>query len=96
MLDAVIVSERAGVSKPDPRIFAIALEELDVRPEEAVMVGDSWKADIAGARAAGLRPVWFNPRRLPPPEPETHIAQLFALEPTPQTLAMILGEPVES
>ena len=30
------------------------------RAEDAVMVGDSWAADVEGARAAGIRPIWFN------------------------------------
>jgi HAD superfamily hydrolase (TIGR01549 family) len=61
-VDALIVSEEAGMSKPDPAIFAIALDRLGCRPDEAVMVGDSWAADIEGARAAGIRAVWFTPR----------------------------------
>jgi HAD superfamily hydrolase (TIGR01549 family) len=91
LLDAVVVSERAGVSKPDPQIFAIALNELGVHAEEAVMVGDSWKADVEGARAAGVRPIWFNPQRRPAPEEGTSVAQLFALEPTTEALDLILG-----
>ena len=60
-IDALVVSERVGMSKPDPAIFVAALEALQCDAAEAVMVGDSWAADIAGARAAGIRPIWFNP-----------------------------------
>jgi putative hydrolase of the HAD superfamily len=52
---AVIDSWVVGLEKPDPRIFALALERLGVGADEAIMVGDSPSADIAGARAAGLR-----------------------------------------
>ena len=59
-VDAVVISEGAGVSKPDPAIFRIALTLLGCEPTEAVMIGDAWRTDIAGAIAAGIRPVWFN------------------------------------
>ena len=59
-VDALVVSEEAGVAKPDPRIFAIALERLGCAAADAVMIGDSWPADIEGARAAGLRAIWLN------------------------------------
>ena len=48
------------MAKPDPRIFAIALERLGCAAADAVMIGDSWPADIEGARAAGVRAIWFN------------------------------------
>jgi putative hydrolase of the HAD superfamily len=78
---ALIVSERVGVSKPDPAIFTAALEAVGCRANEAVMVGDSWIADIAGARAAGIRPVWFNPMELALPDGAEPVAQLRSLEP---------------
>jgi FMN phosphatase YigB (HAD superfamily) len=31
-----------------------------MRPEETVMIGDSWTADVEGARSAGIRAIWFN------------------------------------
>jgi HAD superfamily hydrolase (TIGR01549 family) len=88
---ALVVSERVGVSKPDPAIFAAALERMQCRPDEAVMVGDSWTADIAGARAAGIRPIWFNPMGLPVPEGDAPIAQLRSLE-LPQAAFEILRD----
>jgi len=54
-----IVYAGYGVApKPDPAPFHRALDALDVRPERAVHVGNSLEADVAGARAAGLRSVW--------------------------------------
>ena len=44
--------------KPHVAIFQHALEALDVAPEEAVMVGDSLLADVAGAQAMGMTAVW--------------------------------------
>jgi HAD superfamily hydrolase (TIGR01509 family) len=57
----VIDSWVVGVTKPDPRIFHAALERLHVRPDEALMVGDSIKADVEGARAAGVRAALVDP-----------------------------------
>lgn len=88
-VDALVVSEEVGVSKPDPRIFEVALERLGVVPDEAVMIGDSWAADVAGARAAGIRPIWFNPRRLPRPAVEETVEEIHALEPVEPVLDVV-------
>ncbi|MCO5176159.1 MAG: HAD family hydrolase [Thermomicrobiales bacterium] len=58
----IVVSEEVGVWKPDPRIFAIALERSGHRPEDAIYVGDSIEHDIPGAHAAGMRSVWMTRR----------------------------------
>ena len=55
-----IVSDSAGFEKPDPRIFEYACGLAGVVPREAVFVGDRLDVDIAGAKAAGMRAVWFN------------------------------------
>jgi len=71
LVDFLVISEGVGVSKPDPRIFEIALDQASAEPTEAVMVGDSWSNDVLGARAAGIRAVWFNRFRARNPEPAT-------------------------
>jgi putative hydrolase of the HAD superfamily len=53
-------SDEAGVAKPHERIFQMTLQAVGARPEEAVHVGDSEPADIAGAKLAGLRAVLFT------------------------------------
>ena len=58
--EAIVISEDVGVTKPDKRIFEIALERLGAKPDETVMVGDSLHADIRGARNAGIAAVWLN------------------------------------
>jgi putative hydrolase of the HAD superfamily len=60
----VVDSGRVGVAKPDPRIFQIALDTLDVAPEDAWYVGDTPGVDVVGARRAGIRPVLMDPFRL--------------------------------
>ena len=57
LVDAAISSAEAGVAKPDPRIFARALELVGGRTAGALHAGDSLENDVAGALAAGLRPV---------------------------------------
>ncbi len=68
-IDLLVTSEMTGCSKPDPRIFAYALRAAGVSAPHAVMVGDSWVADVRGALAAGVGAVWFNRDRRPLPEP---------------------------
>jgi HAD superfamily hydrolase (TIGR01549 family) len=82
-LDLLIVSEEVGVAKPDPAIFRIALEQLEVGPSEALFVGDSPEFDLRGAAAAGMPFIWMNPRgeTLPAdiPPPVAEIARLTEL-----------------
>ncbi len=58
--DAVVASAAVGAAKPHPRIFRVALEALDAAPHEAVHVGDSYEADVQGARTAGIAPVLLD------------------------------------
>ncbi|MDR1918312.1 MAG: YjjG family noncanonical pyrimidine nucleotidase [Tannerellaceae bacterium] len=66
--DSVILSEDAGIQKPHKAIFDFALKNANARRRETLMIGDSWEADIAGARGAGIDQLWFNPQHLPPVE----------------------------
>ncbi len=54
-LDGVVTSASAGTRKPDPAIFAAALELARCDPEAVLHVGDSRAEDIEGARVAGIR-----------------------------------------
>lgn len=90
-VDALIVSEEAGVAKPDPAIFRMALQALGVGADETVMLGDSWVADVVGARAAGIRAVWFNPTRSRSPEPGLGVHELHTLEPVEAAISCLLA-----
>lgn len=59
-LDFIVTSEEAGVEKPDPAIFRLALDKAGVKADEAVHVGDQYEIDIAGARATGIKPVMID------------------------------------
>ena len=61
----VVNSDRAGVKKPDPGIFRMALEAAGIPPERGVMIGDSLEADIKGARSVGLQALHFNVHQEP-------------------------------
>src|SRR5207247_6042836 len=61
--DLVVTSAESGIRKPDPGIFRYALYQLNIRPEEAIMVGDSERHDIQGGYIAGLRTVLVNRRK---------------------------------
>ncbi|NPV78328.1 MAG: HAD family hydrolase [Anaerolineae bacterium] len=64
--DVLLVSAAVGVRKPHPRIFQMALDHWRVRPEQAVMVGDTLGADILGAKLAGMISVWITRRAQSP------------------------------
>jgi putative hydrolase of the HAD superfamily len=74
--EAVVDSGAVGVDKPDPRIFDFALAACGVRPEAAVHVGDSRRTDVAGALAAGIRPLHLDPFDLCPDRSHEHLAAL--------------------
>jgi putative hydrolase of the HAD superfamily len=60
-IDVVIDSTVVGFAKPQPEIFALALEALGIAAEDAVHVGDTASADVDGAHAAGVRPLHLDP-----------------------------------
>ena len=57
-----LCAEELGVGKPDPHPFQTALQRAGVTAAQAVHIGDHPSDDIAGARAAGMRAIWFNPQ----------------------------------
>ena len=58
--DVVVDSELAGVKKPHPQIFELALKKANVTAAHSLMIGDSLEADILGAKAVGLEVLHFN------------------------------------
>jgi len=62
----VVISGEFGHGKPSPEVFLAALDPLGARPEDSVMVGDSWERDIVGALDAGMRAVWIADGRPAP------------------------------
>lgn len=64
----VIISEIIGINKPDPAIFAHALELAGAKKEESIMIGDSLEADVYGALNFGMDAIYFNPFDAPKPD----------------------------
>lgn len=83
LFDHVFISEAVGFAKPDPHFFSAITERYPLTKTNAVMVGDSLVSDIAGAQAAGLPSVWFNPHQAPltgPAQPTATVTSLAALQ----------------
>ncbi|ASS75170.1 hypothetical protein CIG75_09370 [Tumebacillus algifaecis] len=59
LVDTILISQHENLRKPDPQIFERAAERLGVAPADCLFVGDHPANDIAGARNAGMRTVWF-------------------------------------
>ena len=58
--DVVIASAEEGVAKPDLKIFEIALERAECKPQNAVMVGDRLDNDICPANKIGMKTIWIK------------------------------------
>ena len=91
VVDSLTVSEEIGAAKPDPRIFQLALTRCACPPANAVFVGDSWREDVEGAHAAGIRAVWFNRGRDPRPVGANAVKELPSFLPTRGAVATILS-----
>lgn len=57
---AIVESAVVGVRKPDPEIFEIGVKKLDLKPEEVLVVGDSYKKDILPAERLGCQVLWLK------------------------------------
>ena len=58
--EVVLTAEKAGIKKPSPQIFNQALDLAGAPPENTLMIGDSYEADIEGALALGMQAIHFN------------------------------------
>ncbi len=92
LCDVIIDSAQVGVSKPERRIFTLALEQLGRAPHMAAYVGDSFERDVVGAKTAGLHTIWLRglePR--PCPDPSLVNATITTLEELPTLLSVPAG-----
>ena len=62
---SVVTSAFVGIRKPDPGIFLYALMQFGLKPDEAVIVGDSEKHDIWGGTITGMKTVLVTKRSVP-------------------------------
>ena len=81
-----LCAEELGVGKPDPKPFQEALKRAGIDAEHAVHIGDHPSDDIAGAQAAGLRAIWFNPLGKPWEAAQSPDGQIRSLAELPALL----------
>jgi epoxide hydrolase-like predicted phosphatase len=59
LVDEIVYSHEVGMSKPDPRIYALVCSRLDARPEETVFLDDADRC-VAGARDVGIHAIHYQ------------------------------------
>ncbi|MEQ5807798.1 HAD family hydrolase [Alteromonas sp. NFXS44] len=57
LFDSVVFSCDAGYIKPEPEIYYSALDELGLKPSDALFVGDNFRADVKGPRGVGMHAI---------------------------------------
>lgn len=57
--DHIVTTEKAGARKPSKQIFDFALNAAKCDPSNAVMIGDSYEADVLGAQQCGIKAIYF-------------------------------------
>jgi len=87
----VALPRDAGVDKPDPRIFRVAMARASCGPREFVHVGDSETSDVLGAKAAGAYAVWFNPNKCSALAPTRADAEIRTLADLPGVIRGLDG-----
>jgi len=86
------VSEDVGFDKPDPRLYAGAIEAAAVAPERTAMVGDRLDRDVRPAAAAGMRTVWVLRGEAPDAPTDRQLAEPEAAIPGLDRLAAALDD----
>ncbi len=81
-----LCAEELGIGKPDPHPFQTALQHAGVAAAQGVHIGDHPSDDIAGAQAAGMRAIWFNPQGKPWEGEQLPDAQIRNLAELPELL----------
>ena len=69
LFDVIVDSTLVGVTKPDPGIFWVALNTLEIAPHQGIYVGDNPYRDMAGAKAIGMPHILLSSQRVDPPHP---------------------------
>ena len=71
----IITSESVGVRKPDPYIFKYSMRKAGAEPQNSLMIGDNWDADVMGAKTSGIDQVYFNPGQKETSVKPTHVIE---------------------
>jgi FMN phosphatase YigB (HAD superfamily) len=92
LVDGVFASLELGAAEPRAAFFDIVLDTLGLLPDQAVMIGDSYENDVAGARRVGLWTVWYNPRGAACPASEPlHDVEIADLRELPAAIDEVAG-----
>jgi len=65
IFDNIAISSDVGYLKPHPEIFIHTMKQLNLKADELVFIGDTYKQDIVGAKKVGIRTIWLNTRKEP-------------------------------
>lgn len=103
IFDSCVISGQDGVMKPDPAIYALALERLGMQPGEAVFVDDA-ERNVEGARRAGLEAIHFRGlallrrdlRALGVSVPDAEVAQVAGIRALVVAWEGVLATPLEA
>ncbi len=93
-LATVVVSQRVGTIKPDPRIFRVTEAALGCEPGSILHVGDDWAADIVGGRGAGWRVAYLRSRvdsPLPASAPDDRVSADLEIDSLAEFEAAVTG-----
>jgi putative hydrolase of the HAD superfamily len=91
-VDFVLASGSVGVAKPSPEFYLLACQRAGVSPEAAIMVGDSLRADVLGAQAAGLSAVLLDREDRPDAREAQASAGVTVIRSRTQLPALVHGE----
>jgi HAD superfamily hydrolase (TIGR01662 family) len=58
----IFLAKEVGFEKPDIRFFNLIIGKLGAKPSSLIMIGDNYEKDISGAKNAGMKTVFFNPK----------------------------------
>ncbi|NIQ03481.1 MAG: HAD-IIIA family hydrolase [Nitrospinaceae bacterium] len=82
-----IYSSEVPYRKPHPSIFQLALDRLNMKPEEVLFVGDNLRMDVQGAQSVGMKAAWLNRKGralTDPVEPDYTLQSLAEILKLPQ------------
>lgn len=78
--NTITTSEAAGVKKPNPHIFKVALQAAKTTPEQSMMIGDTYEADILGAERVQMKTICFNYHKLKMPDKQIVVDDLLEIQ----------------
>ncbi len=88
-LNVILDSAIVGLRKPDPKLFALALERLKLPAQAVVFVGDSFERDIVPAKLLGMQTFWLvGDKDILPPDPSKVDRVIRSLEDLPHELGL--------